>query len=127
MHFALLAFEVLFGVADVALGHPLGLVDDVLVHREIASVEQHFAAMQLRYAVHPVEQHPVVTDQQQASGEVIERVIQPVPRIDVEVVGRLVEQEHVGLFEQLRSQPERDDLAAGQRAEATVEVEVAQA
>ncbi len=48
--------------------------------------------MQLRYAVHPVEQHPVVTDQQQASGEVIKRVVQLVPRVDVEVVGRFVEQ-----------------------------------
>ncbi len=92
LHFALLAFEVLFGVADVALGHPLGLVDHFLVQCEIASVEEHFATMQLRYAVHPVEQHPVVTDQQQASGEVVKRVIQLVPRVDVEVVGRLVEQ-----------------------------------
>ncbi len=82
----------LFGVADIALGHPLGLVDHFLIQCEIASVEEHFAVMQLRYAVHPVEQHPVVTDQQQASGEVIKRVIQLVPRVDVEVVGRLVEQ-----------------------------------
>ena len=68
-----------------------------------------------------------MADQQQASGEVVERAVELVPRIDVEVVGRFVEQQYVGPLQQLRGQPERDDLTAGQRAQPPVQREVRQA
>ena len=66
----LLALELLLGVADIALRHLLGVAARACSYmREIAAVEQHFAAIQLGDAVHPVEQHAVVADQQQASGK----------------------------------------------------------
>ena len=116
----LLALQLLLGVAQVRLRDLLRLLHRLLVHGEIASVEQHFAAIQLGDAVHPVEQHAVVADQQQASRVVVERVVEPVPRVDVEVVGRLVEQQHVGSLQQLRGQPERHHFATGQRAQPSV-------
>ena len=52
--------------------------------------------MQLGDAVHPVEQHPVVTDHEERSGESVESPVQTATGVDVEVVGRLVEQQDVG-------------------------------
>ena len=83
--------------------------------------------MQLGDAVHPVEQHAVVADHQQGAAEVVERVVQAEPGVDVEVVGRLVEQQHVGTPEQLGGQTDGDHLAAGERPERSVQRDVGQA
>ena len=48
-------------------------------------------------------------------------------RVEVEVVGRLVEQQDVGPLEQLRGQAERDDLAAAEGVQPPVEGDVAEA
>ena len=47
--------------------------------------------------------------------------MQPRPRRGVEVVGRLVEEQHVGTPQEQAGQPDPDDLAAGELAEPPVE------
>ncbi len=59
--------------------------------------------------------------------EVVQRVVEPVPGVAVEVVGGFVEQQHVGAPQQLAGQAQRDDLAAAEGAQVAVEGEVAQA
>ena len=65
-----------------------------------------------------------MADQQQGSAEIVERRVERMPGVGVEVVGRLVEQQHIGPLEELRRQAEGDDLAPGQRFETTVETDV---
>src|SRR5579859_2171823 len=62
----------------------------------------------------PVEEHPVVRDHHGAAGEVEQRVLQGAERLDVEVVGRLVEQDHVAADLQRQRQVEPVALATGQ-------------
>ena len=49
---------------------------------------------------HRVEETPVVADEKQRATARLEVVFQPLDGLDVQVVGRLVEQEHVRLAEQ---------------------------
>ncbi len=54
---------------------------------------------------HLVQEVPVVADDDHRRVVVVERALEPADRVDVEVVGRLVEQQHVGPREQrLREQ-----------------------
>ena len=48
----------------------------------------------------PAQEHPVVGDEDQRAPVAQEEVLQPADRLDVEVVGRLVEQEDVGLVDE---------------------------
>ncbi len=57
-------------------------------------------------------------DDDQGAGPAVEEVLEHVERLDVEVVGRLVEEQHVGLVEQQPQQLEASPLAAGQVPEA---------
>src|SRR5205807_5689347 len=56
-----------------------------------------------------------------------ERLLEPLQRLDVEVVGRLVEQQQVGLGDQRASQRRARELAAGERLQRAVELLVAEA
>jgi hypothetical protein len=47
-----------------------------------------------------VEEVTVVGDRDHGAGEVLEEALEPAHRLGVEVVGRLVEQQHVGLGQQ---------------------------
>ncbi len=87
----------------------------------------HFASAQLGDAVHPVQQHAVVADQQQRTLVVVEHAVELGAGIGVEVVGRFVEQQHVGPLEQFGGQPDRNDLAAAQRAQPAIERDVPEA
>ena len=51
-----------------------------------------------------------------------ERLLQPLERLDVEVVRRLVEQQQVGIAGERASERRARELAAGERAELAVEV-----
>lgn len=123
----LLPLEFLLGVADVLLGDLLLGADGLLVLREVPAVQAQFVAAEFGDAFHTVEQRAVVADQKQTAVEVRQDVVQLVPGLQVEVVGGLVEQEHVGALEQLGGEAERDDLAAAERAEAAVQCEVGEA
>ena len=61
-----------------------------------------------------VEEVAVVGHRHHGAGEAGEELLQPVHRLGVEVVGRLVEQQHVGLRQQQAAQRDAALLAAGQ-------------
>ena len=56
-------------------------------------------------------------DHQHAAGEFEQRVFERAQRLDVEIVGRLVEQQHVAALEQRRGQVQPAALAAGELAD----------
>ena len=66
---------------------------------------------------HPVQQIPVMADQEQGARIAREVVLEPEARLEVEVVGRLVEQEQIGLGEQHRGQRHPHPPAAGEARE----------
>src|SRR5712664_93788 len=64
-----------------------------------------------------VEEPAVMADDHGAAGEILQRLFQRAQRVDVEIVGRLVEQQHIGAgFQHLR-QMDAVALAARQRAD----------
>ena len=62
--------------------------------------------------------------QQQGAGPVAQQLLQPLDGVDVEVVGRLVEQQHVGRRDQRLRQGHPLARAAGQRVDDRGSVEV---
>ena len=71
------------------------------VGREVAGVGQQLAAIQLDDAGgHVVQKRAVVGDGDDAAREVDQQALQPFNRIKVQVVGRLIEQQHIGLRHQ---------------------------
>lgn len=124
LHLALLEFELQLRVAHLVNRSTLRIGDRVLVGGEIAAVELDIAVAQFGDAVHAVEQRTVVADQQQGAWVAVQLVVEPLPRSGIQIVGGLVEQQNIGTPEQLRGQPEGDDLSAGQGAEHPVEGDV---
>ena len=59
--------------------------------------------------------------------ELDERLLQPLQRLDVEMVGGLVEQQHVGAGGERPGERGARELTAGERVERTVEVGFAEA
>src|SRR5436190_19094868 len=64
-----------------------------------------------------VEEPPVVADHHDRSGELEQRVLERAQRLDVEVVGRLVEHQHVAAGDQRLRQMQAPPLAAGKIAD----------
>jgi hypothetical protein len=64
----------------------------------------------------PVEEPAVVGDDHGAAGELQQRVLERLQGLDVEVVGGLVEQQHVAALLERERQVEPVALAAGQHA-----------
>ena len=62
----------------------------------------------------PFEQVAVVRDDEQRAGPAVEEVLERGECLDVEVVGRLVEQQHVGLVHEQAGQLQPPSLAAGE-------------
>ena len=80
-------------------------------------VAQRAVAEQRHLAVaHPLEQVPVVRDDDQRARPAVEQVLERGEGVGVEVVGRLVEQQHVGLADEQPQQLQPPALAAGQVA-----------
>ena len=65
----------------------------------------------------PLEEVAVVADHEQRARPAVEQVLQRGQRVDVQVVGRLVEQQHVRLVHQQPQQLQPPPLAAGQVAD----------
>ncbi len=59
-------------------------------------------------------------DEEDAAGELLEEAFQPADRLDVEMVGRLVQQQHIGFAHQRLRQQHAPLHAAGQRGEVGV-------
>ena len=66
----------------------------------------------------PLEEVAVVADDDERAGPAVEQVLERVERVDVEVVGRLVEQDDVGLAHEQPQDLQPAALAAGQVADA---------
>ena len=76
---------------------------------EVAGIGAQLAAIELDDACrHRIEKGAIVRDQQQRTAEVVEQILQPQDGVEVEVVGRLVEQQHLGRGNQRLCQ--RDSL-----------------
>ena len=63
---------------------------------------------------HPVQKITVVADKQQSPGPALKRTLQPLNGAHVQMVGRLVEDEQVGLFQQQPGQQQPRLLATAQ-------------
>jgi hypothetical protein len=72
---------------------------------------------QRSWLMDPVQEPAVVADDQRAAGEAQERFLQRPERVHVQIVGRLVEQQHVGAGLQHLGQMHPVALAAGQLAD----------
>ncbi|MPN16829.1 hypothetical protein SDC9_164176 [bioreactor metagenome] len=80
----------------------------------IAGITGHRALVDLqRHISQPVEQKTVVGDQQQRPGIALQEPAKPLDRRDVEIVGRFVQQEHVGPCNQHPRQRRTHPPAAG--------------
>jgi hypothetical protein len=93
---ATFSFEVVVVVAGVA------------VERAVAQLEDAGAE--------GVEERAVVGDDDQAAGVAREVVLKPEQRLEIEVVGRLVEQQQRGLGDEQAGEMGAHDPAAGKRA-----------
>ena len=71
----------------------------------------------------PPEEHPVVRDEDERAAVAEQELLEPADRLDVEVVGRLVEQEDVGLGDEGLSQQDAPLHARGQALEGGVGLE----
>ena len=109
----------LIGLADGALA---------LVEIVVAGVGDDFAGVDLGDlrddAVHELA---IVRGHQQRAGIGLEELLQPDDGFDVEVIGRLVHQQHVGTAEQHARQRHAHFPAAGERADIAVDLVVLEA
>ncbi len=71
-----------------------------------------------------LQEPAVVGDEHHGRIEVHERLLEPLQRLDVEMVGGLVEQQHVGARGERARKRGARELTAGERVQATIEVGV---
>ena len=64
---------------------------------------------------HMVEEVTVVRDADNGTGILLQMLLQPVDRLGVQVVGRLIQQQYVRLLEQQSAKGHPATLASGQR------------
>ena len=64
-----------------------------------------------------VEEGPVVTDDDGDARPVVEQVLERTQRVEIEIVGRFVEQEHVGLLDEREQQLEPSTFATAEGAD----------
>src|SRR6185312_8779662 len=101
-------------------------VDDVAI--VAARVDDHLAALDLDdVAAHRTQEVAIVRDEHERLGPLAQALFEVLGGFDVEVVGRLVEEQEVRLFEQHLGQLEAAALAARQRVDRALEVGVGEA
>ena len=93
------------------------------VRGEIPAVVSDLAGIEFGDAVRQVQQLAVVAHQQQTADPILEDRIQLPTGGQVEVVGRFVEQQHIGTAEQLSRQSERDNLSATESGQPPVQAD----
>ena len=69
-----------------------------------------------------IDKCPVVADQHDGAGRLAEKLFEPLYGVNVQMVGRLVEQQHVGTLEQYLGQLDAHAPTAGELARGPVEV-----
>src|SRR5207302_3574041 len=100
--------------APGALGDVVGIVAGVLLQPPVLKVQ--------RPGGDGVEQEPVMADQYHGPGELLEKGLQPLLTVEVEVVRRLVEQEQIGGREENPRQGGPGPLPTAHRGERLVEL-----
>ena len=111
-------------------GLAVGLAQRALAFVEIvvAGVDGDLAAVDLGDFGHdPVHELAIVRGHQQRAGVALEKVLEPDDRLDVEVVGRLVHQQHVGIAEQHARHGDAHLPSARQRAHVAIDLVVVEA
>ena len=100
-HPHLLLREQLVGAcAGQCLGFQLALLGR-LEGREVTGIGAQLSAVELDDARgHRIEKGAIVRDQEQRTAKIIEQILQPQDGVEVEMVGRLVEQQHLGRRDQ---------------------------
>ena len=106
-----------------APGRRLLRCEQLLVRVQVAAVHADLAAGQVGDLVHQGEQLAVVADDHHHPGPGRHRVVQPLARVQVQVVGRLVQQQDVRAAQEQRGQRDTDGLAAGQPLHPVVETD----
>ena len=101
--------------------------EQLLVGVQVAAVHADLAAGQVGDLVHQGEQLAVVADDHHHPGPRRHRVVQPLARVQVQVVGRLVQQQDVRAAQEQRGQGDQDGLPAGQPLHPVVEGQVFEA
>ena len=124
---ALLPPDVRGGRGDRALRRRLLGREQLLVRVQVAAVHADLAAGQVGDLVHQGEQLAVVADDHHHPGPRRHRVVQPLARVQVQVVGRLVQQQDVRAAQEQRGQRDTDGLPAGQPLHPVVEGQVFEA
>jgi hypothetical protein len=112
---------------DRALGGLLFHGHRRLVRAEVAAVPAHLARPQLADLVHHLQQFPVVADEDDCPAPRIDGLVQPLPRHQVQVVRRLVKQQHAGAAQELRGQAQQHRLTTGQLTDPPVQRHLVQA
>jgi hypothetical protein len=97
------------------------------VRREVAAVHPDGSGADVDDLVDQLEQRPVVADHHRGAWPFGDQAVEPLPGVDVEVVRRLVEQQHIGILEEQRGQGDQHRLAAGDRADRPVQLDVSEA
>ena len=124
---ALFPADVCGGRGDRALRRRLLGREQLLVGVQVAAVHADLAAGQVGDLVHQAEQLAVVADDHHHPGPGRDRVVQPLARVQVQVVGRLVQQQDVRAAQEQRGQRDQDGLPAGQPLHPVVEAQVLEA
>ena len=112
-----------FGVDDGFLCQLLFF--ECLVLRKVAGVREQSPSVQLHHARgHPVQKRPVVADGDHTAPVSQQQLFKPCDAVHVQVVGGLVQQQHVGPAHQGLGQRHAFALAARQIAHALAAIEV---
>ncbi len=98
------------------LGEALGALH--FEGRVVAAIQTHFLVLDMRdMAHHRVEEIAIVGNQQQSAGITLEPVFQPVGGIEIEMIGRLVEQQQIARAHQGLGKIQTDAPATGEFAD----------
>ncbi|PTC33665.1 large tegument protein [Pseudomonas paraeruginosa] len=93
-----------------------------------APIKSQLAVLEVHHVVHHrIEEVAVVGDQHEGARIALEPVLQPEDRVEVEVVGRLVEQQQVGRAHQRLRQVQAHPPATGEVADAALHLLAAEA
>jgi hypothetical protein len=97
----------------------LALVEEVGIGAVDAEIAFGIAAIQLHHAARDVLQEvPVVADQQQGKAGGREHLFEPQHAFQIEMIGRLVQQQDIGLLDPLAADRQALEPAAGEGARA---------
>ena len=123
---ALLAADVGGGRGDRTFRRRLLGREKLLVCGQVAAVHADLPAGQVGDLIHQPEQFAVVADDHHHPGPGRHRVVQPPARVQVQVVGRLVQQHDVRPPQEQRGQRDQDGLTAGQPFHPVIEAQMRQ-